>query len=96
MALTGKQRHHLRALAHHLDPLVRLGKEGVSEGVLSALDIALEKHELVKVKLADTEDREEVGASLAKSSGAQVAQVIGRIVLVYRPRKKDPKIRLPR
>ena len=96
MPLTGKQRRHLRALGHHLDPVVQIGKDGVSEGVIGALDIALETHELIKVKLAETDSREEIGAALAKAGGAEVAQVLGRTLLLYRRRKKDPAIKLPR
>ena len=95
--LTGKQRRHLRALGHHLDPVVQVGKEGISEGLVSALDVALETHELIKVKLGESAgaDRRALGAAVAEAAGGELVQVLGRTVLVYRRRKKDPAIELP-
>ena len=51
MPLTGKQRQHLRALAHHLEPVVQIGHEGPTEAVLAQINEALEAHELIKVKI---------------------------------------------
>ena len=94
--LTGKQRRHLRALGHHLDPVVQVGKEGISEGLVSALDVALETHELIKVKLGEAAgtDRRALGAAVAEAVGGELVQVLGRTVLVYRRRKQDPEITL--
>ena len=98
MPLSGKQRRYLRGLGHHLEPVVQVGKEGLSEGLVGALDAALEQHELVKVKLLESvgADRKELGAALAEASTAELAQVLGRTVLLYRRRTKDPKIVLPK
>lgn len=96
-SLTGKQRRFLRALAHHLDPLVQLGKLGVTEGVLGALDIALENHELVKVRVG-TEcpvDTKEAARDVAERVGAALAQTLGRTFLVYRRHPREPRIELP-
>ena len=96
--LTGKQRRYLRALAHELSPVVQIGHQGLTEAVLKAVDQALETHELIKVRvLVDTKDEAlvlvpDVEAKLK----AAVAQVIGHTLLVYRRRKKDPKIQLPK
>jgi RNA-binding protein len=97
VSLTGKQKRHLRALGNTLDPVVRTGKDGIDEGVVSALDRALEQHELVKVKLgANTpEDRDELAALLSEQTRSEIAQVMGGTVLLYRARKKDPVIVLP-
>lgn len=96
--MTGKQRRFLRGLGHHLDPVVHVGKDGISEGLVQALDVALETHELVKVRLGESADgdRRELGVALAAASGSECAQVLGRTVLLYRRRKKDPEIKLPR
>ena len=51
--LTGKQRRYLRSLGHHLDPVIHVGKEGISEGLIGAADVALEEHELIKIKLGE-------------------------------------------
>lgn len=94
--LNGKQRRYLRSLAHHRDPVVQVGWQGVTEALSKALDQALEDHELVKVKLAQgVEDREETADKLAETTDAECVQIIGRVVLIYRPRKKDPLIVLP-
>ncbi|HZS39481.1 MAG TPA: ribosome assembly RNA-binding protein YhbY [Polyangia bacterium] len=95
--LTGKQRHYLRGLGHHLDPIVHVGKDGLSEGVAQALDAALAQHELVKVRLGESAgvDRHEVAASLAESVSAELVQVLGRTLLLYRARPDEPAIVLP-
>ena len=97
MALTGKQARHLRALGHHLDPVVHLGKEGVTEALAQAIDQALTDHELVKVKFNPEapDDRHEAAQSLATTLRAEVAQVLGRTMLLYRRHPSLPKINLP-
>ncbi|WP_117086172.1 YhbY family RNA-binding protein, partial [Klebsiella pneumoniae] len=57
MNLTKKQVQHLKALAHHLNPVVMIGNNGLTEGVLAETEVALTHHELIKVKIAG-EDRE--------------------------------------
>ncbi|HEX6835620.1 MAG TPA: ribosome assembly RNA-binding protein YhbY [Polyangia bacterium] len=95
--LTGKQRRYLRGLGHHLEPVVQVGKDGISEGLVAALDVALETHELVKVKLGESagSDRKALGAAVAEAVGGELVQVLGRTVLVYRRRKIDPELTLP-
>ena len=97
MPLTGKQRHHLRALAHHLSPVVRIGKEGISEAVTSQVDGAMEAHELVKVKLGSEcpVGRDEAATLLAAATRSEVAQIIGRVIVMFRQRTKKSKIELP-
>ncbi len=95
MALSGKQRRKLRALGHHLEVVVQVGAGGVTPGVVGAVAQALEDHELVKVKIADDrEGREEAAAALAKETGAEVAQLLGRTALLFKKRKKSSKIEL--
>ncbi|MCA9626203.1 MAG: ribosome assembly RNA-binding protein YhbY [Myxococcales bacterium] len=98
MELTGKQRSYLRALAHDLKPVVQIGVAGVSDGVIKQIDEALETHELVKVKLAKEAPVDTVSASepLEQRLMANVAQRIGRTLVLYRPRREEPSIRLPR
>jgi RNA-binding protein len=90
---SGKLRKALRAAGHHLDPVVQVGKEGASGAVVRQLDEALAVHELVKVKVGteSPEDRFEVAERLAADAKAQVAQVLGRTVLVYRRHPKKPR-----
>jgi len=98
MTLDGKQRRHLRALGHHLEPVVQVGKHGCSDAVTKAVGAALEQHELVKVRIGTEcpDARDDVARSLERALGAQIAQKLGRTVLLYRRHPKDPKIRLPR
>ena len=96
--LTGKQRRFLRSLGHHKDPIVQIGKNGLTDAVTSAVDSALEQHELVKVRIGTEchDDREDVAEQLAGALHAHVTQVIGRTVLLYRRHPKEPKIKLPK
>jgi RNA-binding protein len=98
MTLTGKQRRHLRSLGHHLEPVVQIGKLGLSEGAIAAVDAALEEHELIKVRVGTEcpDDRHEVAERLAPAVKGEVAQVLGRTLLIYRRHPKEPKIKLPR
>ena len=96
--LTGKQRRHLRALGHHLHPVLQVGHEGISDAVVRQADLQLATHELIKVKIGESSphDRHEAAALLAGRTQAQVAQVLGRTALLYRPRKDNPEILLPK
>ena len=96
--LTGKQRRHLRALGHHLDPVLQIGHEGVTDAVAKQADAQLEAHELIKVRVSENapEDRKSSAATLAERTGAHLAQVLGRTALLYRRRKEKPAIVLPK
>jgi RNA-binding protein len=95
--LTGKQRRHLRALGHELKPLVQVGKGGIDEGLVKAVDQALADHELIKVKVGDAADvdRHDAATELAAQTHSEVAQVLGYTVLLYRADPDEPQIRLP-
>lgn len=88
-----KLRKALRAAGHHLAPVVQVGKEGVTDAVLRELDAQLATHELVKVRVGteSPEDRFEAADRLGAAAGAQVAQVLGRTVLVYRRHPERPR-----
>lgn len=93
MALTGKQRRKLRALGHHLSPVVQVGAQGVTDAVVAAAEQALYDHELIKVKIAEgPEDRQEAATRLALETGAELAQLLGRTALLFKKRPKDSKI----
>ncbi len=95
--LTPKQRQHLKGLAHHLDPVVHIGKDGISENVKRQIDSALERHELIKVKLAESAplDRDAAAAALPGEVGAFLVQNIGKVFVLYRPHPERPRIELP-
>ncbi len=98
MSLTGKQRRHLRALGHHIDPLVQLGKQGLTDGIIKAVSDALEQHELVKVRLGTEcpDHRTAVAERLPGAVKAELAQQLGRTLLLYRKHPKEAKITLPK
>jgi RNA-binding protein len=95
--LTGKQRRHLRSLGHDLKPIVQIGKSGIDDGVVAAVDQALVDHELVKIKVGESADvdRHEAAAAIASRTGSEVAQVLGYTVLLYRAHPDEPAIVLP-
>lgn len=99
--LSTRARAHLRGLAHHLEPTVLVGQDGITDAVCRAASIALEDHELIKVKLTSgfVGDRKEAAGQLAERTGAVLAQLIGRVVVLYRRRAREvPKkkrIKLP-
>jgi len=95
MPLNGKQRRQLRALGHHLDAVVRVGADGVTEGVIAAARQALADHELIKVKIAaDRDERARAIEQLVQGTGSEVAQTLGRTVLLWKKRKKKSNIDL--
>ncbi|MBY4797453.1 ribosome assembly RNA-binding protein YhbY [Collinsella sp. AGMB00827] len=99
MALSGKQIRHLRSLAHHLNPVVLIGKAGVTSGTTQQASEGLEAHELIKCGVQDGCDQTatEVAHELAELVGAEVVQVIGHRFSLYRPSKKKDieHIKLP-
>lgn len=96
MALTGKQKHFLRSLAHHSKVSVTLGAAGLSNSVLREIDTALHHHELVKIKLPPSSrtERRNLAIQICDLSCTEMVQLIGRICVVYRP-GDEPTIKLP-
>lgn len=96
--LPNKTARHLKALGHHLDPVVQIGKEGITDAVVRATKEQLLAHELIKVRISPDApiDRKDAGAELAEKAGASLAQTLGRTVLLYKRHPHKPKIDLPR
>ncbi|WP_413111039.1 ribosome assembly RNA-binding protein YhbY [Thaumasiovibrio sp. DFM-14] len=97
MKLSTKQRQHLKGLAHNLKPVVLMGANGLTEAVLAEIELALDHHELIKVKVA-SEDRDTKGLivdAIIRETEAEKVQVIGKTLVIYRP-SADKKIELPR
>jgi RNA-binding protein len=95
--LDGKQRRYLRALGHHIKPVVQVGGDGATSGVTQALDLALARHELVKVRVLakSADDLAELAEGLAAGTSSAHAQTLGRTLLFYRAHPKKPRIVLP-
>jgi RNA-binding protein len=91
-SLSGAQRKHLRGLAHRLEPVVQIGHQGVTDGVLDAVHEALASHELVKVRLHEPEDKKAAAAEIADGTRAALCGLVGHTVILYRPHPERPKI----
>ena len=96
MPLNSRQRQFLKAQAHALNPLILLGNDGLSEAVIKELDSTIEHHELVKIKLNAGDGRKEQAAKAAEAVNAELVQVVGRIVTLFRQRKEESRFILPR
>ncbi|MVO99497.1 ribosome assembly RNA-binding protein YhbY [Paenibacillus lutrae] len=96
--LTGKQKRHLRALAHHLTPIFQVGKGGVNEHLIQHIEDAIESRELIKISVLNnyTEDCKEVARELAEGAGAELVQTIGRTIVLYKESRDNKQIVLPR
>jgi RNA-binding protein len=96
--LSGAQRKHLRGLAHHVKPVVHVGKNGVTDPVLQEVEEALDSHELIKVKLVDPQGRKkELAGELASRSGGTRVGLVGNVVTLYRqhPDPEKRKVEVP-
>jgi len=99
MTLTDHQKRHLKKLGHGLKPVVTVGQAGLSAGVCAELEIALDHHELLKVKVnvGDREERDRIIDEMLRQTGAESVQRIGNVAVMYRfnPKKKAP-LELPK
>lgn len=96
--LTGKQKRFLRGMATTMEAIVQVGKSSVNDSVIFSLNEALAARELVKVKVLKNclDEVSEVAEALSEASGAELVQIIGRNVLLYRPHPEKPTIVLPK
>ncbi|SFM96098.1 ribosome assembly RNA-binding protein YhbY [Dokdonella immobilis] len=98
MSLTSFQKRYLRGLAHSLNPVVMLGQKGVTPSLVNELSLALNHHELIKVRLSGG-DREERAAqidALTTDTGAEVVQVVGHTATLWKRNDKEPRLPLPK
>jgi RNA-binding protein len=93
--LSGRQKRHLRALAQRLAPVAWVGEAGLGAGVIRAVDEALARDELVKVRMHDPPDKHALAAALAAAAGAELAGLVGHTAILYRAHPEEPKITLP-
>jgi RNA-binding protein len=100
-ALTARQKQFLKALAHPLNPLVQIGKEGMSTGIIDTVKAELLNHELIKVKIGNNSGLEKHATSQAVSEQTEsiLVQLIGKVFVLYKPnpeKAKDKRIKLPK
>lgn len=96
--LTGKQKRHLRALAHHLTPIFQVGKGGTNDHIVRHVVEAIETRELIKVSVLNNclDDPKEIGQWIAEEAGAELVQVIGKTIVLYKESKDHKTIELPK
>ena len=89
--LRGKQKRQLRALAHHLNPIFQVGKSGVTSDMVQGVRDALEKRELIKISILQNneDDKNEVAETLATRTGAELVQLIGHTIVLYKQSSKE-------
>ena len=97
MKLSNKQKQFLKGQAHSLKPVVLLGANGLTEGVLVEIESALEIHELIKVKVptGERETKTLIFDAIVRETGATKLQTIGHTIVLYR-QSEEKKIQLPR
>ncbi|NYF24954.1 ribosome assembly RNA-binding protein YhbY [Sporosarcina sp. JAI121] len=95
--LTNKQKSFLRSESNHLQPLVHIGKSGLTESVIKQIEEALEAKELIKVTILQNcdQDKNEIAAKLEEQAGIEVVQVIGKIIVLYKESVEKKRIELP-
>ncbi len=98
MVITAAQKRFLRSKAHHLKPVVMVGQHGLSENVMNEVNLALDAHELIKVKLSvgDRDEKKNILGEIISNSKAELIQSIGHVAVLFRRNHKKPKIKLPK
>ncbi len=96
--MTSKQRAYLKSLASNITPIFQVGKASLTPEIVTAVDEALEKRELIKISVLKNcfDDPNELADMVAERTHSQVVHVIGKKIVLYRPASKNPKIQLPR
>ncbi|MBC8075959.1 MAG: ribosome assembly RNA-binding protein YhbY [Chloroflexales bacterium] len=96
MNLNNAQRQYLRRTAHSLRPLTQIGKAGLTNSVINAIDQALEAHELIKVKFLDfREEKQALSDEIVGATGSTLVSLIGNIAILYRPNPELKRLVLP-
>ncbi|WP_334324940.1 ribosome assembly RNA-binding protein YhbY [Gilliamella apicola] len=97
MNLSNKQKQYLKSEAHHLKPIVMIGANGFTEGVLAEIENALNFHELIKIKISveDRETKKLICEAIIRETDALAVQQVGSIFTIFRP-SEEKKIALPK
>ena len=96
--MTSKQRAYLRGLANKIDSIFQVGKNGISDNLIMQVNDALEARELIKLNVLETspEDIQEIANTLSEATNSVLVQTVGNKITLYRARKKNSKIQLPK
>lgn len=95
--LNSKQRAYLKSISNKLNPVFQIGKGGLSAAQISQVDDYLRVHEIIKIRVLDNSlyTAKEAAFEIAQETDADVVQVIGSIVILYKKNDKEPVIKLP-
>ncbi|ASN05165.1 ribosome assembly RNA-binding protein YhbY [Virgibacillus necropolis] len=95
--LTGKQKRFLRAKANQLKPIFQVGKVGVNDNMVEQISEALEKRELIKISILQNcmEEKDIVASELVEGSDAELVQIIGNNIVLYKESRENKHIQLP-
>ncbi|MGI6638188.1 MAG: ribosome assembly RNA-binding protein YhbY [Desulfobulbus sp.] len=90
--LSNAQKKTLRSLGHHLNPVILIGREGLTQSLIASTLAALKVHELIKVKVGKNApvERDEAAKELARLTTSTLVQQIGKVFLLYRPNPDLP------
>lgn len=96
--MTSKQRAYLRSLSNRIEAIFQVGKSGVTEVLIEQLNKALEARELIKINILETapDSKKDIAEEISLKTDSILVQILGNKVTLYKPRKKDPKIILPK
>ncbi len=92
--MQGFQRKYLRGLAHSLKPMVHLGQKGLTSGLVSSVNEALELHELIKLKFLDFKEKSqktELAGLIEQRTGSELVGIIGNVAIFYRQQEDNEK-----
>ena len=94
--ISGKERSYLKSLAHDLKPIVNIGKNSLTDEVITSIDEALEKRELIKIKILNNnlDDNDEIVDEVIENLNCEFVSHLGNIFTIYRESKKNKKIDL--
>ena len=98
MPITTSQKRYLRGLAHSLSPIVMLGQKGITPNLITELKVAIDRHELIKVRLSggDKAERSAQIDALTAGSDSELVQTIGHTATLWKRNEKEPKLVLPK
>lgn len=91
VSVTPRERAHLKARAHSLEPSVQVGHSGITDALVKEVDRALAAHELIKVKILgdDRDARREAAGAIAQRTDAALVYSVGKVIVLWRPRPTD-------
>ena len=90
--LSSSQRSYLRSQAHHLEPVVLIGKHGITDGTIESIDRVLEARELIKIKFREFKDEKlSLSEKIVELTNSQVVGVIGHTVIIFRQNSDSDK-----